>query len=288
MLAMLKRILKLIPPSWRKKTAIIHVVRLDGTIAPGRGGLRGGGLNAKDLEPILKRAFRKGISGVALQINSPGGSPVQSAMIGERIRALSTETKVPVYAFCEDVAASGGYWLACAADEIYADESSIIGSIGVVSGGFGFVGAMKKLGIERRVHTAGTNKSMLDPFQPEKKEDVTRIKSLQLEIHDHFKRWVRERRGPRLKESNKELFTGAFWAGAKAKDLGLIDDLGHMHVVLRRKFGEKVELRAIEAPKGWNPLGRFGLALGHGEIADLPDATVSTLEERSLWQRFGL
>jgi signal peptide peptidase SppA len=288
MVAMIKRILKLLPPAWRKKTPIIHIVRMEGTISPGRGGLRGGGLNAKDLEPILKKAFRKGISGVALQINSPGGSPVQSALIGTRIRALSTESKVPVYAFCEDVAASGGYWLACAADEIYADESSIIGSIGVVSGGFGFVGTMKKLGVERRVHTAGENKSMLDPFQPEKKEDVTRIKAMQLEIHDHFKRWVRERRGSKLKETDRELFTGAFWAGAKSKELGLIDDLGHMHAVLRRKFGEKAELRTIDAGKGWNPLGRLGLSLGLGEVADLPDAIVSTLEQRSLWQRFGL
>lgn len=281
---MIKRFLKLLPPSWRKKTAIIHVIRLEGTIAPGRGGLRGGSINAKDLEPLLKKAFRKGISGVALQINSPGGSPVQSALIGDRIRALAAETNVPVYAFCEDVAASGGYWLACAADEIYADESSIIGSIGVIMATFGFVGTMKKLGVERRVHTAGTNKSMLDPFQPEKKEDVTRIMQMQLEIHEHFKRWVRGRRGAKLRQDNKELFTGAFWAGAKAKEIGLIDDLGHMHAVLRRKFGDKVELRAIETPKGWNPLGRLGL----GEVADLPDATVSTLEERSLWQRFGL
>ncbi len=281
---MIKRFLKLLPPAWRKKTAIIHVIRLEGAIAPGRGGLRSGGINAKDLEPLLKKAFRKGISGVALQINSPGGSPVQSALIGDRIRALAAETKVPVYAFCEDVAASGGYWLACAADEIYADESSIVGSIGVIMATFGFVGTLKKLGVERRVHTAGTNKSTLDPFQPEKKEDVIRIKQMQLEIHEHFKRWVRERRAGKLKETNKELFTGAFWAGAKAKEIGLIDDLGHMHAVLQRKFGDKVELRAIEAPKGWNPLGRLGL----GHVADLPDATVSTMEERSLWQRFGL
>ncbi len=280
---MIKRILKFLPPSWRKKTAIIHVIRLEGTIAPGKGGLRGGGLNAKDLEAVLKKAFRKGISGVALQINSPGGSPVQSALIGNRIRALATENKIPVYAFCEDVAASGGYWLACAADEIYADESSIIGSIGVVSGGFGFVGAMKKLGIERRVHTAGDNKSVLDPFKPEKKEDIARLKSMQLEIHDHFKRWVRERRGAKLKETNKEIFTGAFWAGTQAKDLGLIDELGHMHAVLTRKFGEKVELRAIEIPKGWG-LSRLGMA----KINDLPNATIATLEDRSMWGRFGL
>lgn len=281
---MLKRVLKLLPPSWRKKTAVIHVVRLEGTIASGGGrGLRGGGsINAKDLEPILKKAFRKGISGVALQINSPGGSPVQSAIIGERIRTLAAANKIPVYAFCEDVAASGGYWLACAADEIYADESSIIGSIGVIFANFGFVGAMKKLGVERRVHTAGTNKSMLDPFQPEKREDVTRIKQMQLEIHDHFKRWVRERR-PKLDEKNKELFTGAFWAGAKAKELGLIDDLGHMHAVLERKFGDKVELKLIEQPRGWG-LSRFGLAIGR----DLPAATIDALEDRSIWQRFGL
>jgi signal peptide peptidase SppA len=290
---MYKRILKLVPPKWRKKTAIINVIRLEGTIVAGKS-MRGGSINAKDLEPVLKKAFQKGIAGVALQINSPGGSPVQSALIGARIRALSTKHEVPVYAFCEDVAASGGYWLACAADEIYADESSIIGSIGVISAGFGLVGTMKKLGAERRVYTAGESKSVLDPFQPEKKEDVARIKALQLEIHESFKRWVRARRGVKLKE-NGDLFTGAFWVGATAKELGLVDDLGHMNNVLQRKFGDRVDIRLIDQPRGWG-LGLLGLggakgfggAKGLGAIAELPDATLSTLEDRSLWARFGL
>jgi signal peptide peptidase SppA len=278
---MLKRILKLVPPSWRKKTPIVHIIRLEGTIVAGRSA-RGGTINAKDLEPVFKKAFRKGISGVALQINSPGGSPVQSALIGDRIRALSAEHKVPVYAFCEDVAASGGYWLACAADEIYADESSIIGSIGVIAATFGFVGTLKKVGAERRVYTAGENKSILDPFQPEKKEDIARIKLMQLEIHESFKRWVRQRRGSKLQD-NKELFTGAFWVGQSAKGLGLIDDTGHMHAVLKRKFGDKVELRTIEQHRGWG-LGLLGL----GTMADLPEAALETVENRSIWARYGL
>ena len=170
-------------------TPVIHVVRLDGPIVAERG-LRPT-LNAKGLEPVLKKAFRKGVAGVALAINCPGGSPVQSAMIARRIQALSAESKIPVYAFCEDVAASGGYWLACAADEIYADENSIVGSIGVISMGFGFPDALKKLGVERRVHTAGDNKSQNDPFQPEKPEDVQRLEALLDDMHGSFKALVR-------------------------------------------------------------------------------------------------
>ncbi len=282
MVAMIKRILKLIPPSWRRKTAIIHVVRLEGGIAAGRS-LGGGNINGKGLEPTLRRAFRKGISAVVLQINCPGGSPVQSALIANRILALSTETKVPVYAFCEDVAASGGYWLACAADEIYADENSIIGSIGVISMGFGFPEVLKKYGIERRVHTSGESKSTNDPFKPEKPEDVKKLKSMLSEMHESFKTWVRLRRIGKLKEIDKELFSGAYWTGRKSMDYGLIDGIGHMHDVMRRKFGERVEFLLVEQPKGWG-LSRFGM----GQMADLPDATLSALEERSLWQRFGL
>jgi signal peptide peptidase SppA len=281
---MLKRIVKLIPPSWRKKTPIIHVVRLEGAIAAGRS--MSPTLNGKALEPVLKRAFRKGISGVVLQINCPGGSPVQSAIIADRIRALAAEAKVPVYAFCEDVAASGGYWLACAADEIYADENSIVGSIGVISMGFGFPKALQKFGIERRVHTSGESKSSNDPFKPEKPEDVKKLKVILSEMHASFKTMVRTRRAGKLNEKDKDLFSGAYWTGKKAQELGLIDGIGHMHDVMRRKFGDRVELRAIDQPKGWG-LSRFGMA-GMGQIGDLPDATLSTLENRSMWQRFGL
>ena len=277
---MIKKILRLVPARFRTKQSIINVVRLQGAISAG--GLRSG-LNAKDLEPLLKRAFRKGVSGVALAINCPGGSPVQSALIAARIRALSAQNKVPVYAFCEDVAASGGYWLACAADEIYADESSIVGSIGVIASGFGFVEAIKKLGVERRVYTAGTSKNILDPFKDEKKEDVARLLELQEDVHEGFKAYVRNRRAGKLKAEETELFTGAFWTGKRGVDLGLVDGLGHMHEVLRRKFGDKVEIAEISAPKGWG-LKR----LGFGSAIDLPEAALSALEKRALWSRFGL
>ena len=280
MLAMIKTILRLVPARFRTKQSIINVIRLQGAISAG--GLRSG-LNAKDLEPLLKRAFRKGVSGVALAINCPGGSPVQSALIAARIRALSAQNKVPVYAFCEDVAASGGYWLACAADEIYADESSIVGSIGVIASGFGFVDAIKKLGVERRVYTAGTSKSILDPFKDEKKEDVERLLELQEDVHEGFKAYVRNSRSGKLKAEEGELFTGAFWTGKRGVDLGLVDGIGHMHEVLRRKFGDKVEIAEISAPKGWG-LKRFGF----GTAIDLPEAALNALETRALWSRFGL
>jgi ClpP class serine protease len=181
------------------------------------------------------------------------------------------------------VAASGGYWLACAADEIYADDSSIIGSIGVIAAGFGFVDTLKKLGVERRVYTAGTSKSILDPFKPEKKEDVKRLLELQEDVHEGFKAYVRSRRQGKLKADEKELFTGAFWTGKRGLDLGLVDGLGNMHEILRRKFGEKVEITEISASKGWG-LKR----LGFGSATDLPDAAINALEVRALYSRFGL
>lgn len=278
---MLKTFLKLIPARFRKSTSVIHVVRLDGPIMAERG-LRPA-LSGKALEPVLKKAFRKGIAGVALAINCPGGSPVQSAIIARRIRELSTEHKVPVYAFCEDVAASGGYWLACAADEIYADENSIVGSIGVISMGFGFPDAIKKLGIERRVHTAGENKSQNDPFQPEKAEDVARLEGMLDEMHESFKALVRERRKGKLTGDEKVTFSGEFWRGEKALGLGLIDGLGHLNEVLRRKFGEKVELKQIAASTGWG-LRRIGMS----NPSDLPEAALQALETRAWWSRFGL
>ncbi len=278
---MLKKLIRLIPARFRKHTTTINVLRLHGAI--GMGGPMRQSLTAKDLEPLLQRAFKKGVNGVALSINCPGGSPVQSAMIGRRIRDLADEHKIPVYAFCEDVAASGGYWLACTADEIYADENSIVGSIGVISAGFGFTEAIAKLGIERRVHTSGENKSILDPFQPEKKEDVDRLLELQADAHGVFKTLVKDRRAGKLNLENPELFSGAFWSGQRALGLGLVDGLGHMHDVLRRKFGEKVELNPILAKEGWG-LKRLGL----GAAIDLPEATLTALESRALWQRFGL
>jgi signal peptide peptidase SppA len=273
---------RLIPARFRKNVPIVHLVRLQGAIGIGTP-LRPP-LTFKDLDPVLERAFsKKGIAAVALVINSPGGSAVQSALIHRRIRVLAEEHKVPVVAFCEDVAASGGYWLACAADEIHADASSIVGSIGVISAGFGFVEAIEKLGIERRVHTAGESKSILDPFQPEKKEDVKRLKAMQEDVHEEFKALVKGRRGGKLTAPEAELFSGAFWSGKRALELGLIDGIGHLHDVLKRRFGDKVVIKPIAASQGWG-LKR----LGFNAIAGLPEDTLAAIEARALWSRFGL
>ena len=272
---------KFIPLRFRKSVPVVNLVRLHGAI--GVGTPLKPPLTFKDANPLLEKAFRKGIAGVALSLNSPGGSPVQSALIHARIRELAAEHKLPVFVFCEDVAASGGYWLACAGDEIYADDSSVIGSIGVISAGFGFVEALGKLGVERRVHTSGENKAILDPFQPEKPEDVERLLSLQADIHGAFKDLVRQRRAGKLKGDDQELFSGAFWAGRQALQRGLIDGIGHMHAVLRGKFGEKLIIRPISAPQGWG-LRRLGL----GTAADVSDSFIASLETRAMWSRFGL
>jgi signal peptide peptidase SppA len=272
---------RLIPARFRKSQPRVNVVRLHGAIGMSQP-LRTS-LTAKDVGPLLEKAFTKNIKAVALSINSPGGSPVQSALIHARIRSLAEEFKIPVYVFCEDVAASGGYWLACAGDEIYADESSIVGSIGVISAGFGFVEAIGKLGVERRVHTSGENKSILDPFQPQKQEDVDRLLALQKDIHQAFKALVRSRREGKLKGEESEMFSGAFWAGRQAVELGLIDGIGHLHEVLKQKFGDKLVLKNIVASQGWG-LKR----LGFGTIAELPAAAIETLETRALWAKFGL
>ncbi len=282
---------------WRNRKSVVPVIRLHGTIGavtPLRPGL-----TLQHVNPVLEKAFSIGkAKAVAISINSPGGSPVQSALIFHRIRQLAAKEEKQVLIFTEDVAASGGYMLAIAGDEIYADPSSIIGSIGVVSAGFGFVDAIKKLGIERRVHTAGENKSILDPFVPEKKADIERLKQMQLDVHDHFKDLVRERRGAKLDETDKELFSGAFWSGGKARDLGLIDGLGNMHTVLREKFGEDVVMKPISGPRK-GLLSRFLPGGGMeerwaGDIdlaglrSGLADDLVSSLEARTIWSRFGL
>ncbi len=272
---------RLLPARFFKSRPRINVVRLQGAI--GVGTPLKPPLTAKDLDPVLERAFNKNIAAVALQVNSPGGSAVQSALIHSRIRALAAEYKIPVYVFCEDVAASGGYWLACAGDEIYADDSSIIGSIGVISAGFGFVEAIGKLGIERRVHTAGENKSILDPFQPQKQEDVDRLLALQADVHGAFKALVRERRAGKLKGDEAEMFSGAFWSGRQALERGLVDGIGHMHAVLKQKFGDKMLLKTIPLSRGWG-LGR----LGFGTIAGFPDGALAAIEARALWAKFGL
>ena len=266
-----------------RRGPVVPVVRLSGVIATG--GLLGSrGLSIESVAPLLARAFaQRGAKAVALVINSPGGSPVQSALIAKRIRLLATEKKLPVIAFVEDVAASGGYWLACAADEIIADGASIVGSIGVVSAGFGFQDLIAKLGIERRVHTSGENKSMLDPFRDEKPEDVERLKRLQAEIHDGFKDWVRERRGTKLKGGDSLLFTGEFWTATRGLELGLVDSLGELRTVLQARYGAKVHLPVVAARRRF--LSRFGLGSG---IELIGPSTLAALEERAHWQRFGL
>lgn len=271
---------------FRNKVPLVPVVRLAGLIAP-PGGLTGGRtLNLSGVAGALEAAFSvKAAPAVALAINSPGGSPVQSALIHDRIRELAIEKKKPVLAFVEDVAASGGYWLALAGDEIFADASSIVGSIGVISAGFGFNEAIARLGIERRVHAQGRAKSMLDPFQPERPEDVARLEALQKEIHARFIDHVRSRRQGRLKEPHPEgLFEGEIYTGAKAAEFGLVDGIGHIRSVLRGRFGEKVKLRVFGAERSWLRR-RLGLSEAPALFAE---RLIEAIEARAAWSRYGL
>ncbi len=271
-----------------RRGPVVPVVRLSGVIASG--GLLGSrGLSIESVAPLLARAFNtRGAKAVALAINSPGGSPVQSALIGQRIRLLAAEKDVKVIAFVEDVAASGGYWLACAADEIIVDPSSIVGSIGVISAGFGFQDLIARYGVERRVHTSGERKAMLDPFRPEKADDVERLHRLQAEIHDGFKDWVRERRAGKLKGEDATLFSGEFWTGKRGLELGLVDGIGELRAILQARYGAKVHLPVIGPRR--RLLSRFGLGTSVGEtgIDGIGPATLAAIEERLHWQRFGL
>jgi signal peptide peptidase SppA len=281
----------------RRPRPEVAVLRLTGTIG-GFGPLRSG-MSLASVEPLIERAFvQKHLKAVALVVNSPGGSPAQSALIAKRIRDLAQEKEIPVLAFCEDVAASGGYWLACAADEIFVQPTSIVGSIGVITAGFGFTGLMEKAGVERRLYTAGERKSMLDPFRPEDPEDVARIKALQQDLHMVFKDMVRDRRGHRLKADESVLFSGEFWAGGKAVELGLADSVGELRQVLRDRFGKRLRLRRIQGPK--RLLRRLGIGRGRADSGLAPLAggfpapedwaagVIAAVEERALWSRFGL
>ncbi|MCL3881935.1 S49 family peptidase [Marivita sp. GX14005] len=257
-----------------KSAPRVSVVRLHGTIAAGTRGT----LSDASLRSLLEKAFRKGKpDAVALEINSPGGSPVQSSLIGARIRRLSEETGVPVYAFTEDVAASGGYWIASAADEVFADPSSILGSIGVVSSGFGAQVFIQRQGIERRIHTAGKSKSLLDPFRPESEEDVARLGRMLGQIHESFIAHVKTRRGGRLAD-DPDLFTGEIWIGQHAVDVGLADGIGHLAPVMKERFGDKVTFRRYEQRRPL--LSRFG--------AKLAGDALGAFEERAEFARFGL
>jgi signal peptide peptidase SppA len=280
---------RLVPARFRADIPVVPVVRLSGVI--GMGTPLRPGLMLSTAARSLERAFAtRNARAVALIINSPGGSPTQSHLILRRIRQLAEEKKLPVLAFIEDVGASGGYMLACAADEIFCDQYSIIGSIGVVGGSFGFPKLMEKLGIERRIYTAGDRKVMLDPFEPEKPEDVKRIKAIQKEIHDHFIALVKERRGAKLNGPPKTLFSGEFWTAQTAIELGLADSVGDVRSTLRARYGDKVRTPLIAAERslfgrkqaGISLVDAFGSRLGFA--ADL----VSALEARALWSQYGL
>lgn len=286
-MTMMDRLRSVLPGRFRSQFPVVPVVRLMGAIGavtPLRPGLSMSG-SAR----LLERAFgMRDASAVAICLNSPGGSPVQSHLIYQRIRQLAAEKKLPVFVFIEDVGASGGYMIACAGDEIYCDASSIVGSIGVVGATFGFQDLLHKIGVERRVYTSGDRKVTLDPFLPENPEDVVRLKAIQRDIHASFIALVKESRKTRLKASDEELFSGEFWGGNRALELGLVDGLGDLRAVLRRRFGEKVKLPLVSAPAGL--LGRM---TGRGGAATsltlgLADEAVSVFEERALWSRYGL
>ncbi len=279
---------RLLPKSMRSETVTIPVIRLHGTIMAGGAALRPT-LSLASTAALLEKAFAFDAPAVAVSINSPGGSPVQSRLIFRRIRDLAAEKKKRVLVFVEDVAASGGYMIAVAGDEIIADPSSIVGSIGVVSASFGFPELLKKIGVERRVHTAGANKAVLDPFRPEREEDVERLKALQLEVHETFIDLVKERRGGRLKD-DPDLFTGLFWTGKRGVELGLVDALGDMRSVLKARYGDKTNMKLVTAPRGLfgRRLGLFGTQTPAEIGAAAATSLIDAAEERALWGRFGL
>jgi signal peptide peptidase SppA len=289
---LIDRLADYVPARLRRATSVVPVVRLSGVIGavtPLRPGMSLAGV-AKTLE----RAFAtKNAKAVALVINSPGGSPVQSRQIYLRIRQLAAEKKLPVLVFVEDVAASGGYMIACAGDEIFCDPSSILGSIGVVGGSFGFQEAIKKIGVERRLYTAGAHKAMLDPFLPENPDDVARVKALQREIHAIFIALVKQSRGSKLNGDDDVLFTGEYWAGETSVSLGLADAIGDLRSTLRARYGEKVQTPVIAPASGMlsglmgrKSAGAAALASAEG-LASLPDELISALETRAIWAKFG-
>jgi signal peptide peptidase SppA len=282
---------RLLPARFGRRVPVLPVVKLHGTI--GLGSSLRPALSLDSVNPALERAFSyRGVPAVLLAVNSPGGSAVQSALIHNRVRQLAEQKKVKVITFCEDVAASGGYWLATAGDEIYADHASIVGSIGVLYASFGFVEALNRLGVERRVHTAGKSKMMLDPFQPQRKDDVARLKTMQADIHEVFRTLVKTRRDGKLKADDEELFSGAFWSGGQALRLGLVDGLGSLHDVVKDKFGAEAIVKPISRPSSWMRWLRVPPRVESGRsghlAAGLAEELIEALEARALWQRFGL
>ena len=291
---MKKLLSKLIPAKFKSKKITIPVVRLHGAIM-NKNSAFSSNLNLASVAGLLEKAFETSAPAVALSINSPGGSPVQSKFIHDRIKQLAKENDKKVHVFVEDVAASGGYMIAVAGDTITVDPSSIVGSIGVVSSSFGFPELMKKIGVERRVYTAGSNKSQLDPFKPENKSDIEHLKKLQLEIHQVFIDMVKGGRGDRLAD-NENLFTGMFWTGIKGVELGLVDDIGDMRSSLKKLYGEKCKMELVEPKKNFlgrtssNGISAFAGLSGIGEnlAASATKGTITAAEEQALWARFGL
>jgi len=281
---------------FRHPPPVVSVLRLEGVI--GAVGPLRRGMTLAGLEPLIERAFKHArLRAVALVVNSPGGAPTQSDLIATRIRDRAAEAGVPVITFYEDVAASGGYWLACAADEIYARETSIVGSIGVISAGFGFPELLQWIGVERRIYTAGDRKGMLDPFRGENRDDVERLADIQRDMHESFIARVRACRGQRLKGEDSLLYSGEFWTGKRALELGLVDGIGEARQILRARYGEKVVLRRVERARPWwrRRLGmaRAGAFVGggvapRGAVPSLVDELLAAVEERALWSRFGL
>lgn len=269
---------------------VVPVVKLHGPITPMPSPVSRSTISLQTVESALTRAFSYDrLSAVALAINSPGGAPTQSALVADRVRELANDKNVPVLTFCEDVAASGGYWLACAGDEIYAHATSMVGSVGVVSAGFGLDELIQRFGIERRLYAAGDNKVRLDPFSPEKDEDVRWLKSLQSELHTQFADWVRERRGAKLDGADEDLFSGEVWTGSRAEQLGLVDGLGSLRAVVAKRFPE-AHVVTVEPRKPL--LARLGVGGPAGGAARGPaaavQATLDSLEHRAMWSRFGL
>ncbi len=264
---------------------VIPVVRLFGVITPQQ---KPGRINIQSAAPLLEKAFKvKQAPAVAIIINSPGGSPVQSRLVSNHIRRLADKYEKRALVFIEDIAASGGYFIAVGGDEIFADPSSIVGSIGVIYSGFGFEDAIARIGVKRRIHTAGKSKSQLDPFVPEKKADVDRLKSYENDIHQVFIEHVKLHRGTRLKADDDVLFTGEWWTGIRGLDLGLIDELGDMHSVLRQRYGDEVRLKYLAPKKGLFSLPRIGFS-GAGAMDGVGAELLGALEDKALWSRFGL
>ena len=274
-------------PIIRKSDPIVCIINLNGVI--GSVGFGRKGINLNDLESPLKRAFnKKGVDAVVLKINSPGGSPVQSEMISRRIQQLSEEKGVPVFSFIEDLAASGGYWLACSADEIYVSSMSIVGSIGVISASFGFNQLIDKIGVERRIYSQGKNKSMLDPFKPEDPEHVERLLTLQEDIHQSFKEFVKDRRKDKLNDIDENLFNGDIWTGNQAKDIGLVDDIGDMRSVIQEKYGLKTKFIEIPLKSGLIQKTLSGTYSSESKEVKAVNEILSSIEERIMWSKYNL